>query len=125
MNTPHPDLAKPVRSMTCCCCGAYIKGRQFHNQDTGFGLGDCCVEFVSKRTEDVERTYGVPGVHYRLEAVAKPLEAQRKCPANERHEGDIVGCGSTNVSEPDKEGVCDCYNCGIFFGADDPAAQVG
>lgn len=62
----HPDLAKPVRSLICCCCGGRIQGRQFFNQDTGFGLGDCCVEYVSKRTEDMERTYGIAGVHYQI-----------------------------------------------------------
>lgn len=66
----HPDLQKPVRTLVCCCCGGYTKGRQFYNQDTGWGLGDCCVEFVSKRTEDVQRTYGVPGVHYQLDQAA-------------------------------------------------------
>lgn len=60
----HPDLTKPVRGLTCTCCGSAFKGRQFHNQDTGYGLGDCCVEYVRPRVDDVERTYGVAGVHY-------------------------------------------------------------
>lgn len=60
----HPDLKNPVRSLRCCCCGSYFEGRQFHNQDLGFGLGDCCVAFVQPRTEDMERTYGLPRVHY-------------------------------------------------------------
>lgn len=55
-----------VRFMRCCCCGSAYSGRQFHNQDIGYGLGDCCVEFVSKGTEDMERTYGRPGVHYNV-----------------------------------------------------------
>ncbi len=63
----HPDIAKPVRGLICCCCGGRISGRQFHNQDTGYGLGDCCVEFVKPRTENMERTYGIEGVHYRLD----------------------------------------------------------
>lgn len=56
----------PVKHMRCCCCGGAFEGRQFHNQDTGYGLGDCCVEYVAKRTEDVERTYGRPGTHYNV-----------------------------------------------------------
>lgn len=60
----HPDEAAPVRMLRCCCCGSRFYGRQFRNQDTGFGLGDCCVEFVSGREPDVLGTYGVPGVHY-------------------------------------------------------------
>ena len=62
----HPDADKPVRTLQCCCCGGYTKGRQFYNQDTGHGLGDCCVDFVTPRTEDMQRTYGVAGVHYRV-----------------------------------------------------------
>lgn len=63
----HPDRAKPVREMRCTCCASYFRGRQFSNQDLGHGLGDCCIEYVSKRTEDMQRTYGVPGVHYQLD----------------------------------------------------------
>lgn len=60
----HPDLAKPLQTLSCCCCGGYFTGRQFHNQDTGFGLGPCCLDYVKPRVEDIERTYGVFGVHY-------------------------------------------------------------
>lgn len=60
----HADVTRPVRTLLCCCCGSYTKGRQFHNQDTGFGLGTCCVDFVKARVPDMERTYGVEGVHY-------------------------------------------------------------
>jgi hypothetical protein len=48
----------------------------------------------------------------------------RQCPTVPRFPGDLAGCGSTNVSQPDKEGVCDCHNCGMWFRADDPCAQV-
>lgn len=59
----------PVKYMRCCCCSTAYSGRQFHNQDTGYGLGDCCVEYVAERTDDMERTYGRPGIHYN---VSKP-----------------------------------------------------
>ncbi|WP_041930356.1 hypothetical protein [Methylibium petroleiphilum] len=62
----HPDAAKPIRWLLCTCCGGRFQGRQFANQDTGHGLGDCCVEFVTPRVEDLERTYGVSGVHYNV-----------------------------------------------------------
>ncbi len=32
----------------------------------------------------------------------------------------IIGCGSTNLSNPDDEGFIDCLDCGIFF---DPAQE--
>jgi hypothetical protein len=57
----------PLRRLTCCCCGGSIMGRQWHNQDTGYGLGPCCYEFCKKRTEDMERTYGKVGVHIIME----------------------------------------------------------
>jgi hypothetical protein len=39
-----------------------------------------------------------------------------RCPTKERYPGDLVGCGSANLSEPDEDdGMIDCYNCGIFF----------
>jgi len=40
VSTVHPDIVKPVRRLVCCCCGGSITGRQFHNQDTGHGLGE-------------------------------------------------------------------------------------
>jgi hypothetical protein len=67
-HTQHADMTSPVRRLLCCCCGSTFQGRQFHNQDTGHGLGDCCVEYVAPRVEDMERTYGVSGVHYHIAA---------------------------------------------------------
>ena len=64
----HPDQSAPIKRLKCCCCGGIFNGRQFNNQDIGHGLGDCCVEYVSTRVEDVPRTYGLPGVHYGLKA---------------------------------------------------------
>lgn len=79
--TTHPDLIKPIRTLRCCCCGAWTKGRQFHNQDNGFGLGSCCVEYVRAKTPEMEgfvqRTYGVAGVHYGLEKEVKENETAR------------------------------------------------
>lgn len=37
------------------------------------------------------------------------------CPSEARHPKDVVGCGSTNVSGPDEEGIFDCLDCGMFF----------
>jgi len=68
------ELKKPVQRLVCTCCGGETEGRQFHNQDTGFGLGSCCVEFVKSRTEDMARTYGIEGVHYKLDPEIKVRE---------------------------------------------------
>jgi hypothetical protein len=27
----------------------------------------------------------------------------------------VIGCGSTNTTEPDDEGLVDCGDCGIWF----------
>lgn len=73
-STIHPDLCQPIRSLSCCCCGGSTQGRQFHNQDTGYGLGACCVEHVKPRVEDMARTYGIEGVHYKLDPEIKVRE---------------------------------------------------
>lgn len=39
------------------------------------------------------------------------------CPDTVRRPGDIIGCGSTNVTGPDDEGFHDCLDCGMFFKA--------
>lgn len=71
--TSHLDdeRSKPVRRMLCTCCGGVYSGRQWSNQDTGWGLGDCCVEYVKARysddgTQTFEQCYGLDGVHYRI-----------------------------------------------------------
>jgi hypothetical protein len=38
-----------------------------------------------------------------------------RCPQAPRFPGDLTGCGSTNVTQPDDEGFHDCCNCGLFF----------
>lgn len=42
-------------------------------------------------------------------------EIERSCPKVARHAGDIVGCGSINVTSADEEGFYDCKDCGLFF----------
>jgi Zn finger protein HypA/HybF involved in hydrogenase expression len=38
-----------------------------------------------------------------------------QCPTVARWEGDLVGCGSANLTEQDDEGLFDCLDCGLFF----------
>lgn len=44
-------------------------------------------------------------------------EQQLRCPSTPRYAGDLVGCGSSNISGPDQEGFYDCRDCGLFFTA--------
>ena len=64
------------RNLTCCCCGAATRGRQWWNRDTGYGLCSKCAAWVSTRkpfsslshmsAEEMRENYGVAGVHYNL-----------------------------------------------------------
>lgn len=63
------ERSKPVRRMYCTCCGGIFQGRQWANQDTGYGLGDCCVQYVRAKysddgTQTFEQCYGIEGIHY-------------------------------------------------------------
>jgi hypothetical protein len=67
----RPD--EPIRRLDCTCCGESFHGRQFHNQDTGHGMGPCCAERVlhhrpfgldAMSLAEFERCYGVRGYHY-------------------------------------------------------------
>lgn len=49
----------------------------------------------------------------------------RRCPTHKRCPDDIVGCGSTNVTAPDDEGLYDCIDCGIWFRADETIGEGG
>jgi len=44
----------------------------------------------------------------------------RRCPTGpsptrKPGEDDLRGCGSTNLSEPDDEGLIDCLDCGLWM----------
>lgn len=67
MSQETEDLPNP-KWRRCCCCGSAAWGRQWPNQDTGFGLCRDCVDFCHRNMSDdeFERTYGKRGVHYDL-----------------------------------------------------------
>ncbi len=63
------------RNLTCCCCGAATRGRQWWNRDTGYGLcSKCAAWIVTHRpfghepinAEQMHQNYGVPGLHYNI-----------------------------------------------------------
>lgn len=59
------EREKPIQWLECTCCGEWYKGRQWWNQDDGFGLGDCCVRYCGVNPNGGESSaYGVPGIHF-------------------------------------------------------------
>jgi hypothetical protein len=58
-----------IRLLTCCCCGASTRGRQWWNRDTGFGLCPRCITFVGDADVPMGTTvsaYGIRGHHFDL-----------------------------------------------------------
>ena len=57
---------KPVRTLTCCCCGGETRGRQWWNRDTGYGLCVDCIDFCHRGVNDATFAdyYGERGVHF-------------------------------------------------------------
>lgn len=62
-----PPLKNP-RRLTCACCGAETKGRQWWNRDTGYGVCPACYATEAARcgTDYAVQCYGQPGVHHSL-----------------------------------------------------------
>ena len=68
-----------TKLLNCCCCGGRHLGRQFHNQDTGYGLCSDCATMIAQHRpfgcnpmtqQEMERTYGVRGIHYDIQGEA-------------------------------------------------------
>jgi len=61
-----PMQEKPIKTLTCCCCGEQAQGRQWWNRDTGFGLCSKCAQIISKKedAETMKSCYGEEGIHY-------------------------------------------------------------
>lgn len=79
------ERKKPIKWMECTCCGESYQGRQWYNQDAGYGLGDCCVEYCgADSTLGTESScYGVAGIHFLIAKDEKdnpPLIEDRGCP---------------------------------------------
>lgn len=65
-NQDKRDLQRPRRTLECTCCGQPFAGRQWWNQDTGYGLGNCCfytVKLGFSSVAEFEETYGRIGIH--------------------------------------------------------------
>jgi len=55
-----------MATLDCACCGRVTSGRQWWNQDKGFGLCLACAKWIESRhgRNYVERNYGKFGVHH-------------------------------------------------------------
>ena len=64
------ERARRIKWMNCTCCGESYQGRQWWNQDQGFGLGDCCVDMcgASRIPQTESECYGVAGIHFLIES---------------------------------------------------------
>jgi hypothetical protein len=68
----------PIRTLYCSCCGAMTRGRQYWNQDRGFGLCPKCGDWIAQRHKDKpmcepeppEKTHGARGVYWDLKEAA-------------------------------------------------------
>ncbi len=60
------ERSQPIKWLSCTCCGESYQGRNWWNQEPGYGLGDCCVKFCGASTTPgaVSDCYGVTGIHF-------------------------------------------------------------
>ena len=59
------ERAKPIKWLTCTCCGESMQGRDWWNQEPGYGLCDsCAAKWCEVDDGEESQTYGVRGVHY-------------------------------------------------------------
>jgi len=65
-------MDKPIKTLTCTCCGQPTRGRQWWNQDAGYGLClKCAVKIIESRDykddyKAFELTYGKIGYHHSI-----------------------------------------------------------
>jgi len=57
-------------NLSCCCCGASCKGKQWWNRDKGFGFCGKCHTWLKGKgisDEEIHQDYGVEGLHFHAE----------------------------------------------------------
>lgn len=63
------ERRKPIKWMSCTCCGESMRGRNWWNQEPGYGLCDACAtKHCGVADGEESQTYGVRGVHYLIPA---------------------------------------------------------
>ena len=65
---------RPIKWLRCTCCGESYRGRQWWNQDCGYGLGDCCVEYCGADPAPgaYSDCYWVSGIHFLIAGDSAP-----------------------------------------------------
>lgn len=58
-----------IITLTCHCCLAETRGRQWWNRDTGFGTCPKCGEWLISRGEDAEFLTGQRGTHWDIKEI--------------------------------------------------------
>ena len=58
-----------MKRLICACCGKYTTGKQWWNQDTGYGLCKECADYIEAKEgkEYLEDCYGKRGIHFDIE----------------------------------------------------------
>ena len=79
------ERAKPIKWLSCTCCGEGLKGREWWNQEPGYGLCDSCVPMCCGPIDagQESETHGVAGVHFLIpqsEVDNPPLVVDRGAP---------------------------------------------
>ena len=59
---------KPIKTLICCCCGQFTKGRQWYNRDKGYGVCPKCIKsFHNIPPDEIKDNYGIKGFHYDIQ----------------------------------------------------------
>jgi len=79
------ERGKPIKRLTCTCCAESLLGRDWWNQEPGYGLCNSCVPICCGPIEQGQEseTYGVAGVHFLIpqqERENPPLVEDRGVP---------------------------------------------
>jgi len=59
-----------VRSLQCGCCGGEARGRQWWNQDKGYGMCSNCIKWIREKgketEEEIRQCYGIEHIHFNV-----------------------------------------------------------
>jgi hypothetical protein len=97
-------IVEPIneRKLRCSVCGGHAKGKQWWNQDKGYGIcSQCASKMKADGKEDINQSYGKEGTHYFLKEISENEEAQPE-PYND-DETDTFSPGPRDRVEPSKK----------------------